>query len=151
MKVILTSDVKGTGKKGQVIEASDGYAKNFLIPRKLGVEATKENVNTLENNRKKEETRRRDELQRARDMKEALEGKIIKIPVKTGGKGKLFGSVTNKEIAEGLELQTGLLVDRKKIVIPEAIRTTGQKHVDIKLHAEVTAKLTIEIIDSGEL
>ena len=145
MKVILISDVKGTGKKGQIIEAADGYAKNFLLPRKLAVEATKENMTSLENKKKVLEKRRVADLEHAKELKTELEEKVIKISVKIGEKGRLFGSVTNKEVAAELERQTGLIIDRKHIVIPEAIKSVGLRQVDIKLHASVTAKLNIDV------
>ncbi len=145
MKVILIENIKGTGKKGQVLDVAEGHARNFLLPRKLAIEATKENLSGLEYAKKNEEKRRIEDLEDALEMKKELESKIIKIKVKTGGKGKLFGSVTNTEIAEELEKQARLVIDRKKIVIAEPIRTTGEKKVDVKLHSEVMAKLTIDI------
>ncbi len=145
MKVILLEDVKGTGKKGQTIEASDGHAKNFLIPRKLAVAATKENLNTLEMQKRAEEKRRREELEAAQQQKEIFEAKTIKITVKSGVSDKIFGSVTNKEIATAFEQQTGIKIDKKKIVLDEPIKTKGQKQVDVRLHPQVVAKIKIEI------
>ena len=146
MKLILLTEVKGTGKKGQLIEASTGYAKNFLIPKKLAVEATAANVAELEFKKRHEEKRRVEAIEDAKEFKKELEGKHIVIKVKSGENGKLFGSVTSKEIAAELERQGRIVLDRKRILLAEPIKATGIKEVEAKLHAEVTAKLTLEII-----
>ncbi len=148
MKVILLEDVKSIGKKGQLVNASEGYAKNFLFPKKLAVEATKANMNELELKKKAEDKRKQQELMEARDLAKQIEEKGIKIAVKTGENGKLFGSVTNKEIAIAMEEQTGLKIDKKKIVLNDAIKMVGQRHVSVKLHPEVTAELTVEIVEA---
>ena len=148
MKVILLQDVKSVGKKGDMVNVSEGYAKNFLIPRKLGVEATNTNLNDLKLRKQSEEKRKAEELQAAKDLKAVLEGKKVLVKVKAGENGKLFGSVTSKEIAEALEEQTGLKVDKKKMVLEDQIKTTGERKIPVKLHPQVTAELLVEIKES---
>lgn len=145
MKVILLEDIKGVGKKGQMLNASDGHARNYLIPRKLAVEATKDNMNQLEAKRRTEEKKRKDELLAAQDQKKNIEAKTIKIHVKSGVSDKIFGSVTSKEIAQAFEEQTEFKIDRKKILLEDPIKTKGIHTVNLKLHQEVVAKLNIEI------
>ena len=147
MKVILLEDVKSVGKKGQVVNASEGYAKNFLFPKKLAVEANNSNMNELNLKNKAEERRKAQELEDAKALAEKLEKIVVKIPVKTGEGGKLFGSVTNKEIAAAIEKNEGLKVDKKKIVLNDQIKMVGKKTVQVKLHAKVTASLTVEIVE----
>ncbi|MBQ2753155.1 MAG: 50S ribosomal protein L9 [Firmicutes bacterium] len=147
MKVILLEDVKSVGKKGQVVNASEGYAKNFLFPKKLAVEANNVNMNELNLKNKAEERRKAQELEDAKALAEKLEKIVVKIPVKTGEGGKLFGSVTNKEIAQAIEKNEGLKVDKKKIVLNDQIKMTGKKTVQVKLHPKVTAALTVEIVE----
>ena len=148
MKVILLQDVKSVGKKGEMVNVSEGYAKNFIIPRKLGVEATNSNMNDLKLKKQSEEKRKAEELQAAKELKEALEQKTVKVAVKTGDNGKLFGSVTNKEIAAALEEQTGLKVDKKKIVLDDQIKKVSKKTVAVKLHPQVTAELKVVITEA---
>lgn len=145
MQVILLEDIKGVGKKGQLIEASAGHARNFLLPKKLAVEANKDNLNKLENKRKSDEVKRVHELEAAIALKAQLEQTPIKISVKTGESGKIFGSVTNKEIGAALEEQTKIVIDKKKIILDTPIKTLGEHTVDIKLHTDVTAKLNVQI------
>lgn len=145
MKVILIEDVKGVGKKGELLDASDGHARNYLLPKKLAVEASKENMNKFEQQKKNEENKRRKELADANETAEKLSKINVRIGVKSGENGKLFGSVTSKEIAQALEEQTGLKIDKKKINLVDPIKTTGQKTVEIKLHTDVAANLIIDI------
>lgn len=145
MKVILLDDVKGVGKKGQLVNASDGYAKNFLFPKKLALEATPANMNELALKKKAEDKKRQEEYEEAVALKERLEEKSVFVSVKTGENGKLFGSVTNKEIAAALEAQTGLKIDKKKIILEDSIKMVGKRHVTVKLHPKVTAELAVEI------
>ncbi|MCL2592307.1 MAG: 50S ribosomal protein L9 [Defluviitaleaceae bacterium] len=144
MKVILLEDIKGVGKKGDIINASDGHARNFLLPRKLAVEATAKNLNDLELKKKAEEQRKADELQEAQDFKAKIETKTVEISVKTGDGGRLFGSVTNKEVAEALASQTGIVIDKKKISVG-AIKSVGEFSADIKLHPKVSSSLKLII------
>ena len=148
MKIILLEDVKGVGKKGQTINASDGYARNFILPKKLGVEATPANMNTLKLQQKAEEKRKAEELAQARAAAEKLENLTVNIAVKTGEGGKLFGSVTNKEIAAALEKQHGLKIDKKTIVLADQIKMVGERHVEVKLHPQVTAELKVKITEA---
>lgn len=146
MKVILLEDIKGVGKKGQVIDAADGHARNFLLPRKLAVEANKDNIAKKEAHDNATVHKKQMELENALKFKNDLENKVIKINVKKGETGRLFGSVSSKEIAEALAEQEGLQIDRRKIVLAEPIKTVGRRQVDIKLYTDVTAKITVEIV-----
>ena len=147
MKVILLEDVKSVGKKGEMVNASEGYAKNFLFPKKLAIEATKTNVNEYQLKQKAEARKKEQELADAKALAERLKDVVVKIPVKTGEGGKLFGSVTNKEIAVALEKDTGLKIDKKKIILNDQIKMIGKKTVQIKLHAKVTAEITADIVE----
>ena len=148
MKLILLEYVKGTGKKGQIVNASDGDANNFLFPKKLAVAATNDNLNSIKLQKKAEDKRKAEELAAAKELAEKLTNKDIKISVKTGDNGKLFGSVTNKEIAAAIEQQTGLVIDKKKIVLNDQIKMVGTRHVNIKLHPEVTAEVKVIISEA---
>lgn len=145
MKLILLEDVKGVGKKGDLINKSDGYALNFLIPKKLAVEATKANINELELKKKSDEKRRKEELEEAQKLGNELKDKVVKVSVKAGENGKVFGSVTNKEIAAALLAQTGIDVDKKKITFDEPIKMVGRRIVKVKLHPQVTIEMAVEI------
>ena len=145
MKVILLADVKGAGKKGQLVNASDGYANNFLFPKKLAVAATNENINNLKLQKKAEEKKKAEELAAAKELGEKLAEKDIKVTVKAGENGKVFGSVTNKEIADALAKQTGMDIDKKKISFDAPIKMVGRRIVKIKLHPQVTVELAVEI------
>ena len=144
MKVILLEDIKGTGKKGQVIDASDGHARNFLLPRKLAVEATKANMAQLEAKQKKVDQKLQEEIEAAQALATKLRETNIKIPVKVGD-GKIYGSVSNKELAEGLQKQAGISIDRKKIVL-EPVKTLGEHKATVKLHAKVHVPLAFELV-----
>lgn len=145
MKVILLADVKGVGKKDQTINASEGYVKNFLFPRKLAVEANSGNLKKLDNQKKAEDLQRQEELDAAKALGEKISEKKVVIKVKTGDNGKLFGAVTNKEIAVALKEQTGLAVDKKKISLNDPIKSVGEKEVTVKLHPKVSVKLKVEV------
>ena len=145
MKVILLQDVKGTGKQGQLAEVSPGHARNFLLPRKLAIEATSANLAELEKKQKYEEVKRVREVEKSTELTKKLEGLLIRIEAKVGENGRLFGSVTNKEISEALEAQTGISIDKRRIVLDEPIKTIGEKTVEVKLHSHVSAKLKVEI------
>ena len=143
MKMILLQDVKSVGKKGDLINASEGYAKNFLLPRKLAVEATKSNLNDYELKQKAEAKRKQEELEKAQATAKELEDKV-----KTGGNGKLFGSVTNKEVAEEIVKQTRLDIDKKKVSIGDPIKMLGERTAVIKLHPKVTAEVKVKIVEA---
>ena len=148
MKVILLADVKGVGKKEQIVNASEGYAKNYLFPKNLAVEANAGNMKKLDNKHKLEAQKAQEELDAAKALGEKLESVSVSIKVKTGNNGKLFGAVTNKEIAAALKEQHGLDVDKKKIVLNDAIKTTGEKEVSVKLHSKVNAKLKVSVTEA---
>ena len=143
MKVILLQDVKGHGKKGDVVNASDGYARNYLFPRKLAIEATDKNLRELRNRQAAESKRKQAELEEARKQAEALSSLEVVVKAKSGESGKLFGSITNKEIADTLKKQHNIDLDRKKIVLPEPIRSLGSFQLEVKVYPEVTAKLNV--------
>lgn len=145
MKLILLEDVKNVGKKGDIVNKNDGYALNYLIPKKLAVEATKANMNDLELKKKAEEKRKKEELEEAKKIAEQLNDKVVKVSVKAGENGKVFGSVTNKEIADALAKQTGMDIDKKKISFDAPIKMVGRRIVKIKLHPQVTVELAVEI------
>ena len=145
MKLILLEDVKGVGKKGDVVNKNDGYALNFLIPKKLAVEATKSNINDLELKKKADERRKKEEYEEAKELGEKLKDKIVKVSVKAGENDKVFGSVTNKEISAALLQQTGIDIDKKKITFNDPIKMVGRRTVKVKLHPKVTVELTVEI------
>ncbi len=147
MKVILLEDIKGVGKKDQIINASDGYARNFLFAKKLALEATPGNMKTLENRKKAEEAKRQEEYEEAKALALKIEANPVSVAVKIGDNGKLFGSVTNKEIGAAMKEQYNIDVDKKKIVINDAIKAVGEKIVDVKLHSKVTAKLKVNIVE----
>ncbi len=144
MKVILLEDVKNVGKKDQTINASDGYAKNYLIPKKLAVEATDANIKKLDRKKADEAARAAEELERARKLCSDIEAKTIDIKVKVGGNGKLFGAVTNKEVSAALKEQFDLDIDKKKITV-EPIKNVGSSEAVIKLHPQVSARLKISV------
>ena len=145
MKLILLEDVKGVGKKGDIVNKNDGYAINFLIPKKLAVEATNANLNDLELKKKSEAKRKKEELEEAQRLGAELNDKVVKVKVKDGENGKVFGSVTNKEIASALLEQTGIDIDKKKISFDDPIKMVGRRIVKVKLHPQVTIELTVEI------
>ena len=145
MKVILLQDVKGKGKKGQLIEVSDGYARNFMLPRKLATEATPDAVNTMRMNDKATQERIAKEKAEAMEVSKKLREMTIVVNAKGGGNGRLFGSVTNQEIADALKAKTGIALDKRKIVITDAIKNVGTYTVTCKLGYEITAPLTVKI------
>lgn len=147
MKVILLEDVKGVGKKDQIINANDGYVKNFLLPKKLAVLADKNNLTKMDNIKKIEDAKKQEEYDNAVAMGKEIEAKNIKINVKLGSNGKLFGTVTNKEIAAALKEQSKIDVDKKKIILSQPIKTLGEKEVSVKLHPKVTATLKVTIAE----
>ena len=145
MKVILTQDVRGQGKRGQMIEVSDGYARNFLLPRKLAQEATADNVNTMKMNDKAAQERQAKERAEALAVSKRMKELTLKLTAKGGGAGRLFGSVTNTEIAEALDKQFGVQLDKRKIVLDEPIKSVGVYTVKCKLGYEINAELKIEV------
>ena len=144
MKVILLQDVKGKGKKGQMIEVSDGYARNYMLPRKIAVEATADAVNTMRMNDKATQERIAREKAEAMEISRKLREMTVTVTAKGGGAGRLFGSVTNQEIADALA-KTGIKLDKRKITIAEPIKNVGTYTVTCKLGYEITAPLTVKI------
>ncbi len=145
MKVILLEDIKGVGKKDDIKEVSEGYAKNFLLPHKKAVLADKNNLTKMKNIQKIEEEQKRQEYEDALSLAKKIESKNLIIKAKLGENGKLFGTVTNKEIAEELKKQEGINIEKKKIIIQNPIKMLGQREVKIKLHPKVSATLNITI------
>lgn len=145
MKVILLQDVKGKGKKGQMLEISDGYARNFLLPRKLAVEATADAVNTKKMNDKAAAEKAAKERAEALEISRQLREMTLVVKAKGGGAGRLFGSVTNQEIADALKEKSGIVLDKRKIVINDQIKSVGTYTVQCKLGYEITAPLTVKI------
>jgi len=148
MKVILLKDIKGTGKKGEIINASDGHARNYLLPRGLAKEATKGNVNVL-NKRKAAKVREEQELlDQAKEMEKTLSKIEIQVEGKAGEGGRLFGSITSMDIAKVLKKDHKLVVDKRKILMDGHIKEMGLHEVEIKLHPEVTAKIKVQVVEA---
>lgn len=145
MKVILNQDVKGQGKKGQLVEVSDGYARNFLLPKKLAKEATKENINVMQGKKESEEYRKKVELEEAQATAAKIAQATVKLSAKAGENGKLFGSITSKDVAEALTMQHHIKLDKKKFVLPDGIKTLGTTEVEIKIYTGVSAKLKVVV------
>ncbi len=145
MKVILLQDVKGKGKKGQMIDISDGYARNYMLPRKLAIEATPDAVNTMKMNDKAAQERIAREKAEAMEISKKLRGMTLTVTAKGGGAGRLFGSVTNQEIADALEKHAGIKLDKRKISISDPIKNVGTYTVTCKLGYEISAPLTVKI------
>ena len=147
MKVLLLQDVKALGKKGDVVEVSEGYARNMLLKKGMGIEATGKNMNDLKLQKANAEKIARETLEAAQSLGKEMEGKSIKIAVKTGEGGRIFGSVSSKEIAEEIKKQLGYEIDKKKIQIDNPIKALGVTNVSIKLHTKVTADLKVQVVE----
>ena len=145
MKVILLQDIKGTGKKDQILEISDGYARNYLLPRKLAREATAEALNSIE--RAKSADKHREDVRKAEAEKQAreLKGKVVQLTVRGGETGKIYGSVTNDQIAAALKEQLGIDVDKRKIEQEEPIKNAGQSFINLKLMAGVSTRMIVNV------
>ena len=148
MKVILLEDVKALGKKGEIVNVSDGYARNFIFPKKLGVEATGKNLNDLKLQKANEEKVAKEQLEEAQALGKKIEAGGVKLTIKVGEGGRAFGSVSSKEIAEAVKDQMHYDIDKKKIVLKDAIKTVGEHKVPIKLHSKVTAELKVTITEA---
>lgn len=146
MKVILLDNIKGVGKKDEIINASDGYARNYLFPKKLAVEATKENLRKLESKNEANKFKKQNEKNDAIEVANKLKELVLTIKVKAGENGKIFGGVTSKEISENLKEQYKIEIDKKKIEVKETIKNIGRFTINIKLYEGVNAKLTVNII-----
>lgn len=145
MKVVLLEDVKSLGKKGQTVEVSDGYARNCILPKKLGVEANAVNLNNLKLQKAHADKVAKEQLEAAQALAADLAEKTVELAVKSGVEGKVFGSVSSKEIAVAAKAQLGLELDKKKIVLDEPIKTLGVHNVSIRLHRDVTATLKVHV------
>ncbi|TCS95506.1 50S ribosomal protein L9 [Hazenella coriacea] len=147
MKVILLQDVKGTGKKGDTKEVSEGYANNFLIPRKLAIPATKGNMNSLKEQKRISEKRKAEELGKAQHLAKQMDDLMITFKTKVGEGGRVFGSITSKQISQELKKKHKLDIDKKKILLSDPIRSLGVTKVSVKLHHEVTATLSVQVVE----
>ena len=145
MKVILTADVKSLGKKGEIVDVSDGYARNILLPKKLGVEANSKNINDLKLQKANEDKVAKEILEQAKALAAEIAEKSVTVSIKVGEGGKTFGSVSSKEIAEAAKAQIDLELDKKKIQLSSPIRTLGVTMVPVKLHPKVTAELKVHV------
>ena len=146
MKVILLEDIKGVGKKDQVINASDGYARNFLFPKKLAVEANNENMAKLKAKNESKAYKKEMDIKEAKAVKEKIEKITMQMVVKAGENGKIFGGVTSKEIAENLKKEYSIEIDKKKVLLPETIKNIGTFTVDIKLYEGIIAQLKLNVV-----
>ena len=147
MKVILLQDVKSLGKKGEIVEVSDGYARNYVLPKKLGAEANSKNMNDLKLQKANEEKVAKQQLEAAQEMAKLLETKEVVVKMKSGEGGKTFGSISSKEIAEEAKKQCDLALEKKKIQLPEAIKSLGVYEVHVKLHTKVTGRLKVKVVE----
>ena len=148
MEVVLLEDVKSLGKKGQIVKVNEGYARNFILPRKLGVEANPKNLNDLKLKKANEEQVAAQQLAAAKELGAKLESASVTLSIKAGENGKAFGSVSGKEIAKAIEEQLGLEIDKKKLVLSDPLKTFGTHDVPVKLHREVTAKLVVKVVEA---
>lgn len=146
MKIILKQDVKGLGRKEDIVNASDGYAKNYLIPRGIAVEATAGNVNEAKNKQQAAKDKKQRELEQAKEFAARLENKTVTIKAKAGDSGKLFGAISGKDIADAIKSQYDAEVDKKKIVLHEPIKTAGEHQVEIRIYAGVTVNINVNIV-----
>lgn len=148
MKIILLQDEKKLGKKGDIIEASEGYARNYILPKKIGVEATARNMNDLKLQKANEERKAQEQLEAAKALAEILTQKQVVVKIKAGEGERTFGSVSTKEIAAACKEQHNIEIDKKKIQLPESLKNFGSYEVNIKLHPQVTGKLMVKVTEA---
>lgn len=148
MQIVLLEDVKSLGKKGEIVKVNEGYGRNFILPKKLGVEATAKNLNDLKLKKANEEKVAAKLLEEARELGAKLEKASVTLSIKAGENGKAFGSVSSKEISKAVQDQLGLDIDKKKLVLADPIRTLGTHEVPVKLHRDVTAKLSVKVVEA---
>lgn len=148
MKVILLEDVKSLGKKGEIVNVNDGYARNFILPKKLGLEATNKNLNDLKLKKANEEKIAKEQLDEAKELGKKIEAGKVEIAIKVGEGGRTFGSVSSKEIAAAVKEQMGYDIDKKKIQQKDPIKTLGTHMVPVKLHAKVTVELKVVVTEA---
>lgn len=147
MQVILKKDVKGSGKAGELVNVSDGYARNFLLPRGLAMPATAGSLNELKSRAEAVQFRAEEEKEQARQAAEKLKGSVVRVAARMGQNGRLFGSITTKEIAAAIEQQTGVRIDRRKIAMPGDIKDAGSRKVEVKLYAGVSVEMTVMVVE----
>jgi large subunit ribosomal protein L9 len=147
MKIILLQDVRTLGKKGQIVEVNDGYARNYILPKKLGIEANAGNINDMKLKNANEEKIAQQQLADAQALADKMKGMSVTLHIKAGEGGKTFGSVSTKEIAEAAAEQCGLEIDKKKVVLQEPIKALGSYEIGVKLHQKVTGKLTVRVTE----
>jgi len=145
MDIILIQDVKSLGKKGEIVKVSDGYARNFILPKKLGLEANAKNLNDLKLQKAAQAKLEKEQLEAAQELGKKIDGSNVTIRIKTGENGRVFGSVSVKEIAEAMQEQLGLTIDKKKISLANPIRNEGTFTASVKLHPQVTSELTVKV------
>lgn len=145
MKVILTEDVKSLGKKGEIVNVSDGYARNFILKTNKGIEANSKNMNDLKLKKANDDKVAKEQYEAAKELAKKIEAGKVTAAIKTGEGGKAFGSISSKEIAAAVKEQMNLEIDKKKVVLKEAIKTLGTHKVPVKIHPKVTAELTVEV------
>lgn len=143
MEVILLQDVKSLGKKGEIVKINDGYARNYVLPKKLGIEATNKNINDLKLQKANEERVAKEIYEEAKEFAAQIASKAVTLEIKVGEGGKSFGSLSSKEIAKAVSEQLGFEIDKKKMVLPEPIKTLGNHTIPIKIHPKVTAQLKV--------
>ncbi len=148
MKIILLQDEKKLGKKGDIIEASEGYARNYILPKKIGVEANAKNMNDLKLQKANSDKIAQEQLDAAKALAAELETKQVIVKIKAGEGGRAFGSVSTKEIAAAVKEQHSLEIDKKKIQLPEALKNFGSYEIAVKLHPQVTARLTVKVLEA---
>lgn len=148
MKIILLKDEKKLGKKGDIVEVSEGYARNYILPKKIGAEANAMNMNDLKLQKANEAKVAQQQLDDAKALAQELETKSVTVKMKAGEGGRAFGSVSSKEIAAAVKEQHNLDIDKKKIQLPEILKTFGNHEINVKLHPQVTAKLTVKIVEA---
>ena len=148
MDIVLLEDVKALGKKGQIIKVNDGYARNFILPKKLGVEATTKNLNDLKLQKANDAKLAAEQLAAARELAKKVEASPVTVSIKAGEGGRTFGSVSTKEIGKAVSDQLKLDIDKKKMVLTDPIKTLGTFEVPVKLHKDVTAKLTVKVVEA---
>lgn len=145
MQVILTQDVKGQGKKGQMVKVSDGYARNYLLPKGLATEATKENINVMKGKAESLEYKLRVEKEEAQKIVDQMKEIEVVLTAKAGANGKLFGSITSKDVADELKMQHHIKIDKKKLVMPDGIKTLGTTEIEVKVYPQITGKLKVVV------
>ena len=148
MQIVLLEDVKSLGKKGEIVKVNEGYGRNFILPKKLGVEATAKNLNDLKLKKANEEKVAAKLLEEARELGAKLEKASVTLSIKAGENGKAFGSVSSKEISKAVQEQLGLDIDKKKLVLADPIKTLGTHEVPVKLHMDVTANLSVKVVEA---